>query len=102
MTDTSDPQAGLVPFRNRINNLDNQLVEILSKRLSICTEVARYKRERGIAMMQPDRVAEVIARCSEFGAKRGLRREFTESLYGLIIGEACELEAAIIGENKVS
>jgi len=100
MTDTSSPNAGLLPFRDLINKLDNQLVEILSQRLSVCAEVAHYKKERGIAMMQPARVAEVKARCAEIGAERGLRREFTEDLYALIIGEACELEATIIDEQK--
>lgn len=99
MTDTFTPDAGLLPFREIINKLDKQLVDILSRRLSVCAEVARYKKERGIAMMQPDRVTEVKARCAEIGAERGLRREFTEDLCSLIIGEACELEAMIIDEQ---
>ncbi|OSI33011.1 chorismate mutase [Bradyrhizobium canariense] len=100
MTDTSSPNASLLPFRNLINKLDNQLLEILSQRFSVCAEVARHKNKHGIAMMQPDRVAEVKARCAKIGAERGLRREFTEVLYALIIGEACRLETTIIDQQK--
>ncbi|NOJ44702.1 chorismate mutase [Bradyrhizobium archetypum] len=101
MNDTSAPDAGLLPFRDLINELDNQLVEILSQRLSICAKVERYKKKRGIAMMQPNRVAEVRARCAELGAERGLRREFTEDIYDTIIEEACKLEAKIIDEERI-
>ncbi|MVT53234.1 hypothetical protein GPL17_22440 [Bradyrhizobium yuanmingense] len=51
-------------------------------------------------MMQPSRIAEVKARCAKIGTERGLRRDFIENLYALIIGEACELEAMIIHERK--
>ncbi|MGY3146121.1 chorismate mutase [Bradyrhizobium sp. USDA 3397] len=35
MTDVSSPDEGLLLFRNHINKLDKQLVEILSQRLSV-------------------------------------------------------------------
>lgn len=80
--------------------LDDQIVSLFSRRFAICREVAAYKKETGIPMMQTGRVIEVKKRASEKGRARGLREVFVTALYDLIIDEACELEDEIIDGHK--
>ncbi|MCA1371564.1 chorismate mutase [Bradyrhizobium sp. BRP14] len=83
-------------FRDKINALDQSLIETLAERMAICLQVGHFKKEHGIAMMQPGRVEAVKARCAEIGGELNLRPEFVLNLYHLIIQEACELETIII------
>ena len=83
-------------WRNELDTLDDQIVSLFSRRFAICREVAAYKRETGIPMMQTGRVHEVKQRAAEKGRARGLRAGFITALYDLIIDEACELEDEII------
>lgn len=65
---------------------------MLGERFEICREVALYKSERGIPMMQPERVAEVRARYLARGADAELPSDFTAELFELLIGATCKLE----------
>jgi len=82
--------------REELDTLDDQIISLFSRRFAICREVAAYKREAGIAMMQPGRVDEVKKRAAEKGRARELREVFVTALYDLIINEACEIEDEII------
>jgi chorismate mutase len=83
---------GLEPFRRRLDPIDEEIARLLGERFEICREVAEYKGERGIPMMQPERVAEVRARYLARGAAVNLPEDFTAELFELLIGATCKLE----------
>lgn len=83
---------GLGKFRERLDPIDEEIARLLGERFEICREVARYKSERGIPMMQPARVAEVRARYLARGADANLPADFTGDLFELLIGATCKLE----------
>jgi chorismate mutase len=83
-------------FRKALDRIDSQLIELLGQRFEICRKVANYKRLYNVPMMQPDRVKEVQRRNAELAKLHSVNPEFAQSLYALIIGEACRLEDEII------
>lgn len=87
-------------YREQIDQLDTRLTEILADRFSVCKDVARFKKEHGISMMQMQRVNLVKQRAAERGVRYGMRPEFMVALYELIIGEACALEDLIIENHQ--
>lgn len=93
---TSTQTSALASFRERIDRVDEQLVNALAERVAICREVAEHKREHGIPMMQPERVAAVEERWGELAAERGLDAGFARELARAIVAEACSVEDAII------
>ena len=84
--------GGLSEFRERLDPIDEEIARLLGERFQVCREVAFYKSERGIPMMQPDRVAEVRARYLARGADADLPADFTAALFELLIGATCKLE----------
>jgi len=84
--------SGLEEFRERLDPIDEEIARLLGERFQICREVARYKSEHGIPMMQPARVAQVRERYLERGAKVRLPEDFTAELFELLIGATCKLE----------
>jgi 4-amino-4-deoxychorismate mutase len=87
------PQAsGLEPFRRRLDQLDEAIARALGERFQVCREIALYKREHTIPMMQPARVEQVRARYLARGAEVELPADFTAELFELLIAATCRME----------
>ncbi len=84
--------SGLEPFRRRLDVIDDEIARLLGERFQICREVAVYKSENEIPMMQPDRVEIVRARYLERGAEADLPPEFSADLFDLLIAATCKAE----------
>lgn len=89
---------GLEPFRRRLDEIDDQIAKLLGERLDICREVAVYKSEHEIPMMQPDRVRIVRQRYLDRGAEAGLPQDFSSDLFDLLIATTCRLEDELMDE----
>ncbi len=89
--------SGLDPFRRRLDRLDEEIARLLGERFEVCREVARYKSEHEIPMMQPERVAQVRARYLERGAEANLPADFTADLFELLIAATCRMEDELMG-----
>jgi chorismate mutase len=88
----ASPASGLEPFRQRLDELDDQIARLLGERFEVCREIALHKREHQIPMMQPDRVAQVRARYLARGGEVGLPGDFSGELFELLIAATCKME----------
>lgn len=84
--------AGLEPYRRRLDRLDDEIARLLGERFEVCREIARYKRANDIPMMQPDRVDAVRERYLARGAEANLPEEFSAGLFELLIAATCKEE----------
>ena len=89
---------GLDPFRRQLDEIDEEIAKLFGERLQICREVAVYKHEHEIPMMQPDRVKIVRERYLDRGAEHELPQEFSSDLFELLIGTTCRLEDELMDE----
>lgn len=94
--------SGLEPFRRRLDRLDDEIARLLGERFDICREVAVYKSEHGIPMMQPNRVEEVRARYLARGADVDLPAEFTGELFDLLIAATCKAEDELMAARETA
>lgn len=83
---------GLQPFRDRLDLIDEEIAGLLGERFQICREVAVYKSENEIPMMQPERVKVVRQRYLDRGSRVHLPADFTASLFDLLIAATCREE----------
>ena len=84
--------SGLEPFRARLDVIDDEIARLLGERFQICREVAVYKSEHEIPMMQPDRVKVVRERYLARGAENDVPAEFSADLFELLIAATCRAE----------
>jgi chorismate mutase-like protein len=87
-------------LRQQLNSLDDWIIRLLGRRFETCCAIGRYKREHGIPMMQPARVAEVKERCARIAIEHGVDPDFARRLYCMIIDEACRLEDEIMERER--
>ncbi len=68
--------AALEALRQKINHLDDELMQILSQRMKIAEQIGQYKKDNNITILQTNRWNEIIERASAKGEKIGLSKEF--------------------------
>jgi chorismate mutase len=87
----------LESLRKRIDELDEQLVRLLSARAACALEIGRVKKTAGLDVYQPSREAEVLAHVQVLN--RGpLDNGAIKRLFERVIDEARRLERIADGE----
>ncbi len=83
-------------LRQRIDQLDERLVELLSERAHCALEIGRLKESLGLEVYQPDREAEVLDHVRTHGSHTGspLEGDAIVRVFERIIDEARRIERA--------
>ncbi len=80
--------GGLDDCRRRIDAIDDELMELLARRMAVSREIGRYKRERGLAIVQPDRYRTLIERRAAEAARLKIDENFVRSILETIHEES--------------
>jgi chorismate mutase-like protein len=86
--------ADLSQLRARIDELDATLVQLLAQRLNIVREVAETKGHSGDAVIQPERVRDVLQTRRQWAINAGVDADFAEQLFRTLLSETHRIEAA--------
>ncbi len=92
----------LLKLREKINMLDSDLVEILSKRMSTITEIGLYKKENNIKILQAERWEEVIKKTIAEGKARGLSEEFILNILSAIHIESINKQSGVMNKDELN
>jgi chorismate mutase len=68
--------TALDALRQQINQLDQEMVQLLGRRMQVAEEIGRYKKENNITILQTSRWQEIVERACAQGEQVGLSREF--------------------------
>ena len=93
----------LKPYRKRIDEIDEQIIDLLRKRYDVIEEVGHLKFNQNIEAVLQDRVDEVRERAAKMATDKGLDEEFIRELYAQLIEHSCNLEENIkqsLSQNK--
>lgn len=86
--------SDLSHLRARIDELDRELIRILAERLAVCHEVARVKETSDTAIIQPDRVRDVVAVRRQWAIEAGIDPDFAEQIMRVLLSETHRIEVA--------
>ena len=93
-TTVADVTPDLSHLRARIDELDRELIRILAERLAVCHEVARVKESSDTAIIQPDRVRDVVAGRRQWAIEAGIDPDFAEQIVRVLLSETHRIEVA--------
>lgn len=85
----------LKPYRMRIDQIDQQIIDLLRQRYDVIEEVGHLKTHKNIPAVLQDRVDEVRERAAGMAAEKGLDEDFIRNIYAQIIDHSCALEETI-------
>lgn len=63
-------------YRHQIDQLDDEVLQILSSRMKLAEKIGVYKKENDMTILQAARWNEVLARVCHMGERLGLSKEF--------------------------
>lgn len=87
----------LLELRNEIDKIDEQLIPLLLKRMDISKQVAQYKVERGLPVLNEKRELEILDNVAE---KCGDQGEAIKTIFSATMDASRALQHKIIGGGK--
>ena len=75
-------------IRNQINDIDNQIIKLLSGRMDLVKELGQIKQSSGAEVQDKIRETEIRTRLKELAEKEGLDPDFVDHLYTHIFIES--------------
>lgn len=91
-TSTEDIKA----LRKQIDEIDNELMEMLSKRMRVCREIGQYKKEHNMTVLQTSRYNEILEKRGAQGVLCGMDAQFVKTVYEAIHEESVRQQIEII------
>lgn len=91
-TSTEDIKA----LRKQIDEIDNELMEMLSKRMRVCREIGQYKKDHNMTVLQTSRYNEILEKRGAQGVLCGMDAQFVKTVYEAIHEESVRQQIEII------
>jgi chorismate mutase len=86
-------------YREQIDSIDQQLLEMLAQRMSIINKIGQYKLDKNIAILQLRRWENIMSTRSALGQKLGLDQKFIEKLLQLMHKESIQVQNNIMNKE---
>ena len=96
--DESITTESLTELRSQIDKLDDQLLELLSRRMRVSRDIGQYKKEHNMPVLQTQRYEELLARRAGQAEQMGMDREFMRTVLQAIHEESIRQQMAVLGE----
>ena len=85
-------------LREKIDTLDNTIMEVLTNRMKIIEEIGTYKKQNNITILQPDRWEKILTRVLEEARKNNLSEELVERVFKAIHQASIDRQTDIMNE----
>ncbi len=89
---------GISQLRKQIDELDNQVMDVLAKRMRVCREIGQYKKEHNMTVLQAQRYNEILDKRGAQGTLCGMDSEFIKKIYEAIHEESVRQQIEIINK----
>lgn len=89
---------GISQLRKQIDELDNQVMDILAKRMRVCREIGQYKKEHNMTVLQAQRYNEILDKRGAQGTLCGMDSDFIKKIYEAIHEESVRQQIEIINK----
>lgn len=89
---------GISQLRSQIDDLDNQLMDLLAKRMRVCREIGQYKKEHNMTVVQTGRYNEILDKRGAQGALCGMSAEFVKQVFEMIHEESVRQQIEVINK----
>ena len=96
--DGSVTTEGIHELRKQIDELDNQLMELLAKRMRVCREIGQYKKEHNMTVLQTVRYNEIQNKRGAQGALCGMDSDFVRKIFEEVHEESVRQQMEIINQ----
>jgi len=97
----NDTEQKLEALRNKIDDIDRQIVSLLAKRQIEVEHVLALKKAHNLPVYHPAREENLISERRDQGSDAGLDPDYIEELYRLILRQSRTEQAARLAQKRV-
>lgn len=85
-------------LRAQIDKLDDQLLDLLVRRMRVSRDIGQYKKEHDMPILQAQRYEELLARRAAQAVELGMDREFMRTVMQAIHEESVRQQMEVLGK----
>ena len=100
LRDESHTTESLTLLRQQIDTLDNELLEVLNKRMRVSREIGQYKKEHRMPVLQAGRYDDIIQSRVKLAMEMGMSSDFMKSVLAAIHEESVRQQIEILNNRK--
>lgn len=93
---SNEASENLNHLRTQIDYLDNELLDILHRRMEVCREIGNYKKQHGMPVVQATRYDSIMNNRVSAAVKLGMSEEFMRTILSAIHEESVAQQIDII------
>ena len=88
----------LEALRRQIDEFDNNLLDLLSRRMRVCREIGQYKKEHNMTVVQTERYNEILDKRGAQGVLCGMDADFIKTIFEAIHEESVRQQMDIMNK----
>ncbi|MBR1791455.1 MAG: bifunctional 3-deoxy-7-phosphoheptulonate synthase/chorismate mutase type II [Bacteroidaceae bacterium] len=96
--DSVEATESINQLRKQIDELDNHLMDVLTKRMRISREIAEYKKLHNMTVVQTTRYSEILDKRAAQGVMCGMSPDFVRDIYEHIHEESVRQQLEIMNK----
>ncbi|MBQ8916481.1 MAG: bifunctional 3-deoxy-7-phosphoheptulonate synthase/chorismate mutase type II [Alistipes sp.] len=96
--DMNTTTESLNELRREIDQLDDELLDLLTRRMAVSVKIGNYKRDHNLSVLQSQRYEDILARRARQAVERGMDREFMRSVMQAIHEESIRQQMRVLEE----
>ena len=97
--DTTQTTESLTLLRQQIDQIDNDLLEALSKRMRISREIGQYKKEHSMTVVQTGRYDDILNSRAAAAEELGMNGDFMKTVYQAIHEESVRQQIEVLNNR---
>lgn len=97
--DTTQTTESLTLLRQQIDQIDNDLLEALSKRMRISREIGQYKKEHSMPVVQTGRYDDILNSRAAAAEELGMNGDFMKMVYQAIHEESVRQQIEVLNNR---
>ncbi len=97
--DTTQTTENLSALRRQIDELDDNLLELLAKRMRVSIEIGQYKKEHSMPILQAQRYDEILQNRIAQAEKMGMAGDFMKSVLVAIHEESVRQQMEVMKQT---
>jgi chorismate mutase len=86
----------LEKYREEIDSIDNHIFELLAKRFEVCGQIAAFKKENEVPILQIERWKQICEKRLSQAAELGISADFAETFLKLLHEASIEKQETVI------
>lgn len=96
LRDKTTTTENLATLRQQIDRINEELLELLARRMSVTCQIGQYKKEHDMPVVQQTRYNDLMERLVKNGEELGLSEEFVRNILAAIHEESVRQQLEIV------